>query len=105
MWILWTVLVMLGLALVFGLGLGFASKYMAVNEDERIDAVEKMLPGYNCGACGSAGCRDFANLIIKGEIHELSRCKPGKKEVNFDPIIEFLKNHPNEDGSNLDVKI
>ena len=31
-----------------------------VKEDPRIDRVEALLPGANCGGCGRSGCRDFA---------------------------------------------
>jgi Na+-translocating ferredoxin:NAD+ oxidoreductase RNF subunit RnfB len=36
-----------------------------VSEDPRIDAVEAMLPHSNCGACGYAGCRAFAEALVK----------------------------------------
>ena len=31
----------------------------------RIDEVEKMLPGANCGGCGFAGCRGMADALVK----------------------------------------
>ena len=37
-------------------------------EDPRIDAVVDLLPGTNCGACGQAGCRAFAEAIVGGSI-------------------------------------
>ena len=94
-----------GLGLVMGLGLSFATKYLAVIEDTRIDDVETLLPGYNCGACGTPGCRAFAVGILNGEVAHLSRCKPGKADKHFNPILEYLKDHPNPDGSSVDVKI
>lgn len=36
-----------------------------VYEDPRIDDVEKMLPGVNCGGCGYAGCRTLATALVK----------------------------------------
>ena len=36
-----------------------------VEEDPRIDEVEKMLPGANCGGCGFAGCRGMADALVK----------------------------------------
>lgn len=36
-----------------------------VYEDPRIDEVEKMLPGANCGGCGYAGCRTLATALVK----------------------------------------
>ena len=31
-----------------------------VEADPRIDEVESLLPGANCGGCGFSGCRAFA---------------------------------------------
>jgi len=107
MWenILWTVAILVILAIISGLGLGFANKYLEVKEDNRIDDVEKLLPGYNCGSCGFPGCRGFASAVVNGENDKLSKCKPGKKDKNFDAIIDYLKNHPNNDGSEIKVEI
>jgi electron transport complex protein RnfB len=44
-----------------------ANKRLYVFEDPRIDQVEGLLPRANCGACGSAGCRQFAETLIRGE--------------------------------------
>lgn len=38
----------------------FVAKRFAVKEDSRIEEIEKILPGANCGACGRKGCHDFA---------------------------------------------
>ena len=103
--ILWAVLVLLGLGLVFGLGLAIAAKILHVKEDERIDEVAKKLPNYNCGSCGYAGCRSLAEAIIKGEEDNLRKCKPGKEDANFKPIMDYLKEHPNEDGSEVKVHL
>ena len=35
-----------------------------VHEDPRIDQVEALLPGANCGGCGRSGCRDFAVACV-----------------------------------------
>ena len=44
-----------------------AARYMAVEEDPRIGQVTEALPGANCGACGYAGCADYAKAIVSGE--------------------------------------
>ena len=36
------------------------SQLFKVEEDPRIDLVQAVLPGANCGGCGFAGCRNFA---------------------------------------------
>jgi electron transport complex protein RnfB len=40
----------------------------------------------------------MAEAIVSGEQQKLSDCKPGKKDKNFDPIIEYMKSHPDKDG-------
>ena len=37
----------------------------AVKEDERVEQVEALLPGANCGACGFLGCHDFALQCVR----------------------------------------
>ena len=103
--ILWAVLVLLGVGLVFGLGLAIAAKLLHVKEDERIDEVAKRLPNYNCGSCGYAGCKALAEAIVTGKESNLKKCKPGKEDANFKPIIEYLDQHPNEDGSKVNVHL
>lgn len=36
-----------------------------VEEDPRIDEVQEVLPGANCGGCGFAGCRALAEACVK----------------------------------------
>lgn len=43
-----------------------ASRKLAVDEDPRLDVVEDMLPGNNCGGCGEPGCRAFAEALLSG---------------------------------------
>ncbi len=57
-----------------------AAKIMYVEEDERIGEVTEILPGANCGACGYAGCADYAKAIVEaGEVANL--CTPGGAAV------------------------
>ena len=66
--ILGSVAILGGLGLTFGILIAVANRKLWVWEDPRIDAVSGMLPGTNCGACGQAGCRAFAEAIIAGTI-------------------------------------
>jgi electron transport complex protein RnfB len=91
------------MGLILGLGLAFAADVFAVEEDERMKTVESLLPGYNCGACGYPGCSGFAEGIVEGEVDKLSLCKPGK-DTHYDAILEYLKDHPNPDGSIIKVQ-
>ena len=103
--ILWAVLVLLGLGLILGLGLAIVAKILYVKEDERIEEVAKRLPNYNCGSCGYAGCRSLAEAIVAGKEDNLRKCKPGKEDANFKPILDYLDEHPNPDGSKVKVHI
>lgn len=103
--ILYAVLILLALGALFGLGLAIAAKLLHVKEDERIEEVAKKLPNYNCGSCGYAGCHSMAEAIVNGKEENLKKCKPGKEDVNFKPIIEYLDAHPNEDGSKVKVHL
>ncbi len=103
--ILWAVLVLLGLGLLFGLGLAIAAVILHVKEDERIEEVAKRLPNYNCGSCGYAGCKSLAEAIVTGKEENLKKCKPGKEDLNFKPIIEYLDQRPNPDGSKVKVHL
>jgi len=54
-----------GLALAFGLGLGYAARIFVVKIDPRVEKINEMLPHANCGACGYAGCEAFANALVE----------------------------------------
>lgn len=43
----------------------FVAQRFKVIEDPRIDDVEEALPAANCGGCGFAGCRNFAEALVK----------------------------------------
>ena len=45
----------------------FVAQKFKVEEDPRIDIVEAIMPGANCGGCGQAGCRAFAEACTKAE--------------------------------------
>lgn len=55
-----------GVGTFFATMIALARKKLYVWEDPRIDEVNAMLPGANCGACGFAGCRAFAEQLIGG---------------------------------------
>lgn len=103
--VLYALLILLGLGLILGLGLAIAAKVLYVKEDERIEEVAKKLPNYNCGSCGYAGCKSLAEAIVTGKEENLRKCKPGKEDANFKPIIDYLNEHPNEDGTKVKVHI
>lgn len=63
--LLLTVLTLCVLGALLAVVLYFVAQRFKVEEDPRIDDVEKMLPGANCGGCGYAGCRAMAEAMVK----------------------------------------
>ena len=57
-----------------------AEKFKVV-EDPRIDEVEKAMPGANCGGCGFAGCRAFADSAVKAPNLDNHYCPVGGNDV------------------------
>ncbi|MEG1932249.1 MAG: RnfABCDGE type electron transport complex subunit B, partial [Pygmaiobacter sp.] len=57
-----------------------AAKFMTVEEDERIGIVAAALPAANCGACGYAGCSDYAKAIVEDGA-PVNRCVPGGQKA------------------------
>lgn len=76
------------LGLVLAGILAFANRKLWVFEDPRIDEVEKLLPASNCGACGTAGCRPFAELLVRGEIQP-AKCTVSSANA-IGAIADFL---------------
>jgi len=78
---------------VFGVLIAVLSKVFHVKIDERVEKVIDMLPGYNCGACGSPGCAAFGEKVVS-ENADLKLCKPGKQEMR-DSIRAYLDEQKN----------
>jgi len=92
------------LALFFAVILYFIAQKFRVFEDPRIDEVQAALPAANCGGCGFAGCRNFAEALVKAENFEGLNCPVGgaslmgevakilgKEAVAVDPLVAVLK--------------
>ncbi len=69
------------LGLLFGLLLSMAARIFAVKVDPRVDRVKELLPGANCGACGYAGCVNFAEAYVEGRT-SANGCIPAGKETS-----------------------
>ena len=80
--------IMTGLGLFFGIGLAVAHRLLKVEEDPRLEIVEEKLPGSNCGACGEAGCRAFAEKLLAGAVAP-SKCSVSNQEA-IDDIAAML---------------
>ena len=80
--------IMAGLGVFFGIGLAVAHRFLRVEEDPRLDVIEEMLPGSNCGACGEAGCRAFAESLVSG-VSNPSKCTVSSADA-IESIAAFL---------------
>jgi len=70
-----------GVSTFFGVCIAFANRKLKVWEDPRIAEVEELLPGTNCGACGTPGCRAFAEALNDGERQPSGCTVMGPEEV------------------------
>lgn len=68
------------IGILAGVILTIAAKYMAVPVDERVTDVRAVLPGANCGACGFAGCDEYAEKLVN-EGAAVNKCTPGGGDV------------------------
>lgn len=69
------------LGLVSSVILFFIAQKFKVFEDPRIDTVQEALPAANCGGCGFAGCRNFAEALVKAESFDGLNCPVGGNDV------------------------
>ncbi|MGD2135346.1 MAG: RnfABCDGE type electron transport complex subunit B [Gemmatimonadales bacterium] len=86
--ILGSTAILAGVGLTFAAAIALTHRKFKVWEDPRIDAVEGMLPGSNCGACGEAGCRAFAEALITRKQPPAGCTVMGPDEI--DDVAHFL---------------
>jgi Na+-translocating ferredoxin:NAD+ oxidoreductase RNF subunit RnfB len=79
--------------------LALASRWLFVYEDPRIDQVEDLLPKANCGACGTAGCRTFAEKLVAGEVD------PGQCTVNSSEMNQVIANFLGVSLGNVEKRV
>jgi Na+-translocating ferredoxin:NAD+ oxidoreductase RNF subunit RnfB len=67
----------------------FVAQKFKVFEDPKIDDVADKLPGANCGGCGFAGCRNFAEAIVKAGNMDKLNCPVGGNALikEISPIL------------------
>ena len=71
-----SVLIILFLAVVIGLVLGFSSIKFKVEGDPIIEKIDSILPQTQCGQCSYPGCKPYATAIAKGDA-DINQCPPG----------------------------
>ena len=87
--ILITVIILTAIGLLVAAILFLVAKKFKVEEDARIDDVEAVLPGANCGGCGYAGCRDFATRLVAMDDLGDALCPVGGSET-MNKIADIL---------------
>jgi electron transport complex protein RnfB len=85
--ILSAILILLGLALVFGVILGFAAIRFKVDEDPIVDEIDNLMPQTQCGQCGYPGCRPYSEAIANGDA--INKCPPGG-EATIHALADLL---------------
>ncbi|MFP4060969.1 MAG: Fe-S cluster domain-containing protein [Bacteroidales bacterium] len=79
--VLYTIISLSGLGAAAAVILALVARKFRVEEDPRVSMIEDILPAANCGGCGYAGCRNFAEALVNapdiGEFH----CPVGGNEV------------------------
>jgi electron transport complex protein RnfB len=70
------IIVMLGLALLLGVVLGYSALKFKVEGDPLVDKIDAILPQTQCGQCGYPGCKPYATAIAVGEA-DINQCPPG----------------------------
>ena len=68
------------IGLVAGILLSISSKAFYVEVDERVSKIRECLPGANCGACGFAGCDEYAKALVENNA-KTNLCTPGADAV------------------------
>lgn len=76
-----TIISLCAIGIVSAVILYFVAQKFKVEEDPRIDIVEGLLPGANCGGCGYPGCRGLAEAAVKSETMEGIICPVGGAET------------------------
>ena len=71
----YNMLMLCGLAVLAAIVLYLTSKKFSIESSPLVDAIDEVLPHANCGGCGKAGCRDFANACAKASTEEFRNLK------------------------------
>ena len=75
--LIFTIITLCVIGVVAAVILYFVAQKFKVEEDPRIDDVEKMLPGANCGGCGFPGCRGLATALVEQDDISSLYCSVG----------------------------
>ncbi|MBN2136723.1 MAG: RnfABCDGE type electron transport complex subunit B [Sedimentisphaerales bacterium] len=88
--------IMLGLGTGFAIVLLIASEKLKVEVDPKIEQIHEALPGLDCGACGYAGCGQYAKAVME-DPELLGSCAPGGSDAQ-EKIALILNLQVSESG-------
>ncbi len=74
------IVIFVGLAVVFGLLLGYAAVRFKVEGNPVAKQIDDILPQTQCGQCGYPGCKPYAEALANEEA-DVNLCIPGGNEV------------------------
>ncbi len=86
--IVFTIIVLGVMAVAFGGLLGYAAVRFKVEGNPIVDKIEELLPHSQCGKCGYAGCRPYAEAVANNQA-DIDLCTPGGERCMRD-IAELL---------------
>jgi electron transport complex protein RnfB len=89
---MYAILAITGLAVAFGLLLGYSAVRFRIDGDPVVDQIDALLPQTQCGQCSYAGCRPYAEAIAAGEA-DINRCPPGG-ETTMIALADLLGRDP-----------
>lgn len=90
-------LTMLSLGTGFAVVLLIASEKLKVSLDPKIEQIHKALPNLDCGACGFAGCGQYAKAVLENP-ELLGKCAPGGQQVT-EAIAKILNLQISDSGA------
>ncbi len=90
-------LIMFSVGLLFAIVLLIASEKLKVKQDPRVERIMEIMPGANCGACGFAGCQEYASAVVADPLL-LGKCFPGGQRV-LDDIARILNLQASNSGA------
>jgi len=86
------IIILTGLALILGVILVTVEQKLNCN-DKKEEQFSKLLPGYNCGACGFGSCDGMAKAMLEN-VDNYKKCKPLRGELlkEMETYIQKIKN-------------
>jgi electron transport complex protein RnfB len=68
------------MSLVFGIGLALTARKFYVKSDPKVEQITEALAHAHCGACGFAGCEQYAEAVVNNPDIAANLCTAGGKQ-------------------------